>query len=88
MMADPRIVRNPEVIRSITYRELRELSYMGASVLHEDALFPVRIAGIPTNIRNTNNPDEPGTLAMRRGMMKRSIPSPELPVTRSCHHQR
>ncbi|MBQ8094386.1 MAG: aspartate kinase [Clostridia bacterium] len=61
MMADPRIVRNPEVIRSITYRELRELSYMGASVLHEDALFPVRIAGIPTNIRNTNNPDEPGT---------------------------
>ncbi|MBO5536818.1 MAG: aspartate kinase [Clostridia bacterium] len=62
MMADPRIVRNPEVIRSITYRELRELSYMGASVLHEDALFPVRIAGIPTNIRNTNNPDEPGTL--------------------------
>ncbi|MBQ7488478.1 MAG: aspartate kinase, partial [Clostridia bacterium] len=61
MMADPRIVRNPEVIRSITYRELRELSYMGASVLHEDALFPVRIAGIPTNIRNTNKPDEPGT---------------------------
>ena len=62
MMADPRIVRNPEVIRSITYRELRELSYMGASVLHEDALFPVRIAGIPTNIRNTNQPEEPGTM--------------------------
>lgn len=62
MMADPRIVRNPEVIRSITYRELRELSYMGASVLHEDALFPVRLSGIPTNIRNTNCPEEPGTM--------------------------
>ena len=62
LMADPRIVRNPEPIRYVTYRELRELSYMGASVLHEDAIFPVRIAGIPTNIRNTNHPDEPGTV--------------------------
>ena len=62
LMADPRIVRNPETIRYVTYRELRELSYMGASVLHEDAIFPVRIAGIPTNIRNTNCPDEPGTV--------------------------
>ena len=62
LMADPRIVRNPEPIRYVTYRELRELSYMGASVLHEDAILPVRIAGIPTNIRNTNQPDEPGTL--------------------------
>ena len=62
LMADPRIVRNPEPIRYITYRELRELSYMGASVLHEDAIFPVRIAGIPTNIRNTNKPEEPGTV--------------------------
>ena len=62
MMADPRIVRNPEPIRYVTYRELRELSYMGASVLHEDAIFPVRQAGIPTNIRNTNQPDEPGTI--------------------------
>lgn len=62
LMADPRIVRNPEPIRYITYRELRELSYMGASVLHEDAIFPVRIAGIPTNIRNTNCPEEPGTI--------------------------
>lgn len=61
LMADPRIVRNPETIRHVTYRELRELSYMGASVLHEDAIFPVRIAGIPTNIRNTNRPEEPGT---------------------------
>ena len=62
LMADPRIVRNPETIRYVTYRELRELSYMGASVLHEDAIFPVRIAGIPTNIRNTNKPEEPGTI--------------------------
>lgn len=62
LMADPRIVRNPETIRYVTYRELRELSYMGASVLHEDAIFPVRIAGIPTNIRNTNHPEEPGTV--------------------------
>lgn len=62
LMADPRIVRNPQPIRYVTYRELRELSYMGASVLHEDAIFPVRIAGIPTNIRNTNRPEEPGTI--------------------------
>ena len=61
-MADPRIVRNPETIRYVTHRELRELSYMGASVLHEDAIFPVRIAGILTNIRNTNHPEEPGTV--------------------------
>jgi len=62
LMADPRIVRNPEPIRYVTYRELRELSYMGASVLHEDAIFPVRVAGIPTNIRNTNDPTAPGTI--------------------------
>ncbi len=62
LMADPRIVENPQVIEQITYRELRELSYMGATVLHEDAIFPVRKAGIPTNIRNTNDPDAPGTL--------------------------
>ncbi len=62
MMADPRIVENPRIIDVITYRELRELSYMGASVLHEDAIFPVRIAGIPINIRNTNVPSDPGTM--------------------------
>ena len=62
LMADPRIVRNPQPIRYVTYRELRELSYMGATVLHEDAIFPVRIAGIPTNIRNTNDPTAPGTV--------------------------
>jgi len=61
-MSDPRIVENPCPIDVITYRELRELSYMGASVLHEDAIFPVRFAGIPINIRNTNDPDCPGTM--------------------------
>ena len=62
LMADPRIVTNPREISAITYQELRELSYMGASVLHEDAVFPVHAAGIPTNIRNTNKPEEPGTI--------------------------
>ena len=62
LMADPRVVENPREIHSITYKELRELSYMGASVLHEDAMFPVHKAGIPTNIRNTNLPEHPGTL--------------------------
>ena len=62
LSADPRIVKNPSVISYITYTELRELSYMGASVLHEDAVFPVRKAGIPINIRNTNSPEDAGTL--------------------------
>lgn len=62
MMADPRIVNNPCKIEIITYRELRELSYMGAGVLHEDAIFPVRFAGIPINIRNTNEPEDAGTM--------------------------
>ena len=62
LSADPRIVQNPKVIEYITYTELRELSYMGASVLHEDAVFPVRKAGIPINIRNTNKPGDNGTL--------------------------
>ena len=62
LMTDPRVVKNPRPIRSVTYRELRELSYMGATVLHEDAIFPVRNAGIPINIRNTNEPDAPGTM--------------------------
>ena len=61
LAADPRIVENPRVIDYITYRELRELSYMGASVLHENAVFPVRQANIPINIRNTNRPSDPGT---------------------------
>lgn len=61
LMTDPRVVENPETIETLTYRELRELSYMGASVLHPEAVFPVRHAGIPVNIRNTNAPDHPGT---------------------------
>ncbi|MBR2257491.1 MAG: aspartate kinase [Blautia sp.] len=61
MVTDPRIVENPEVIDTVTYRELRELSYMGATVLHEDAIFPVRQEGIPINIRNTNRPQDRGT---------------------------
>lgn len=62
MVADPRIIKDPKVIETITYSELRELSYMGASVLHEDAFFPVRKEGIPIHIKNTNDPDAPGTL--------------------------
>lgn len=61
LMCDPRIVNNPRPIQIITYRELRELSYMGASVLHEDSIFPVKLAGIPINIRNTNRPEDKGT---------------------------
>ncbi|MBE6841226.1 MAG: aspartate kinase [Ruminococcus sp.] len=62
LVADPRIVDNAKVIKTITYKELRELSYMGATVLHEDAIFPVRTAGIPINIRNTNDPSAEGTM--------------------------
>ncbi|WP_432405141.1 aspartate kinase [Wukongibacter sp. M2B1] len=62
LMSDPRIVDDPKPIERITYSELRELSYMGASVLHEEAIFPVREVGIPINIRNTNEPDNPGTI--------------------------
>ena len=61
MVADPRIIKNPARIETITYLELRELAYMGASVLHEDAIFPVRKRGIPINIRNTNDPEDEGT---------------------------
>ena len=62
LVADPRVVDSPVVIPVITYKELRELSYMGFSVLHEDAIFPVRTAGIPINIRNTNAPEDDGTM--------------------------
>jgi len=62
LIADPRIVKDPAVIETITYKELRELSYMGASVLHENSVFPVRKEGIPINIKNTNRPQDPGTL--------------------------
>ena len=62
MITDPRIIPNPKTIEAITYKELRELSYMGATVLHEDAIFPIRKEGIPINIRNTNAPEDKGTL--------------------------
>lgn len=64
LMADPRIVPNPKPIEIVTYKELRELSYMGASVLHEDAVFPVRKADIPITIKNTNDPEHPGTIIL------------------------
>ncbi len=68
MMADPRVIENPCIIKEITYRELRELSYMGATVLHEDAVFPVRSAGIPINIRNTNRPEDEGTMIVSHSL--------------------
>ena len=68
LMADPRIVDNPREIRYLTYAELRELSYMGATVLHEESIFPVHKAGIPTNIRNTNDPSHPGTMILEKSV--------------------
>lgn len=62
LVTDPRIVDNPPTISTITYREMRELSYMGATVLHEDAVFPLRKEGIPVNVKNTNDPEAPGTM--------------------------
>jgi aspartate kinase len=67
MMADPRIVDDPRTIRVMTYRELRELAYMGATVLHDEAIFPVREAAIPVHVRNTNDPSAPGTEIRRSG---------------------
>ena len=75
LMADPRIIDGPAEISSITYKELRELSHMGASVLHEDAMFPVHRAGIPTNIRNTNKPYHPGTLISKNAPNEASVPT-------------
>lgn len=73
LVTDPRIVENPKVIDVITYRELRELAYMGFNVLHEDAIFPVRTAGIPINIKNTNSPKDPGTLIVESTSRKPSF---------------
>ncbi|MCI9217126.1 aspartate kinase [Lachnospiraceae bacterium 42-17] len=70
LIADPRIIKNPKAIDTITYRELRELSYMGATVLHEDAIFPVRKEGIPINIRNTNSPADKGTFIVEATCQK------------------
>ncbi len=66
LMADPRIVKDPSPIPSITFAELRELAFMGASVLHEESILPVKEKGIPPNIRNTNRPQDPGTLILER----------------------
>ena len=66
LMADPRIVKDPSPIPSITFAELRELAFMGASVLHEDSIQPVKEKGIPLNIRNTNRPQDPGTMILER----------------------
>jgi len=71
LMADPKIVKDPRPIPEITYAELRELAFMGASVLHEESIFPVKEKGIPLNIRNTNDPDHPGT------MITDSVPAEE-----------
>lgn len=76
-IADPRIVENPRTIHIISYKELRELAYMGATVLHEDAVFPVREAGIPIHIRNTNDPSEPGTMIVPEAPSEK----PDVPVT-------
>ena len=74
LAADPRIIDNPRVVEYISYRELRTLSYMGATVLHADALLPVNHAGIPVNIKNTNRPEDPGTMIVS-----------ELPKERELH---
>ena len=73
LMADPRIVDDPLPIKNISYMELRELSYMGASVMHENAVFPARMADIPINIRNTNKPEDPGTVISNKGADDGSI---------------
>ena len=76
LLADPRIVEDPVGINTITYKELRELAYMGFSVLHEDALFPVRTSGIPINIRNTNRPEDDGTM-----IVESTCKQPEFTIT-------
>lgn len=76
LVADPRIIENPKPIDTVTYKELRELSYMGASVLHEDAIFPVRTEGIPINIRTTNRPEDKGTFIVESTCVK-----PEYTIT-------
>jgi len=76
LMVDPRIVKDPVGINTITYKELRELAYMGFSVLHEDAIFPVRTSGIPINIRNTNRPEDDGTM-----IVESTCKQPEYTIT-------
>ncbi len=86
-IADPRIIKDPQPIKTITYRELRELSYMGASVLHEDAVFPVRKAGIPINIRNTNKPEDKGTLIVESTCRKPKYTITGIAGKRFCFRQ-
>ena len=76
-MADPRIVENPQTIDEISFREIREMSYMGASVFHDEAILPVREAGIPICIKNTNLPDDPGTLITAQ-LSEQTIASTEI----------
>lgn len=73
LITDPRVVPGAYTIEVITYQELRELAYSGAKVLHEEAVFPVREAGIPVNVRNTNDPDHPGTLVVPEGHAQASV---------------
>lgn len=73
-MADPRVVENPKKIAVVTYRELRELAYMGANVFHEEAMFPVKEVGIPTCILNTNDPKDPGTMIVSARVPKKGEP--------------
>ncbi|MBR4420735.1 MAG: aspartate kinase [Clostridia bacterium] len=73
LMADPRIVNNPKRIAEVTYDELRELSYMGASVLHEETIFPIRELGIPINILNTNAPNDEGTAIIQSSSLNDGI---------------
>ena len=75
LVTDPRIIPDAKIIKTITYKELRELSYMGATVLHEDAIFPVHQAGIPINIRNTNNPTAPGTMIVANEKIDENTPN-------------
>jgi aspartate kinase len=82
LIADPRIVKKPKSIEIITYRELRELSYMGASVLHDEALYPVKNSGIPIHIKNTNRPEDKGTLIVENTSRK-----PEYTITGIAGHQ-
>ena len=82
LIADPRIVKKPKSIETITYRELRELSYMGASVLHDEALYPVKNSGIPIHIKNTNRPQDKGTMIVENTSRK-----PEYTITGIAGHE-
>ena len=84
LMADPRLIPEARSVREITYREMRELAYMGASVFHDEAMFPVREAEIPVHIRNTNQPEDPGTLILPRREMSETQPIAGVAGRRNC----